>query len=321
MKQLKSKTAAMMTISAVIIVIILVLITVWVGKSTQKDTEKAARTVSVLYLDELAGRREQVVENNLQNNIQTIRVAIGLLSEEDLSDKAHLEAYQSHMKKLYKLEKFAFVDTEGLIYTSLGTQKNIDDYAFDYKTLSEPEISILNIDSPDKKVVIAVPVDIAFAGKTLSVCFMEIDMKVMLSGVSMDSGNNDATFCNIYTKDGIALSNTILGGLSVDDNLLTAMKQASYESGYSFDSFLEAFQSGNKGEVSFTYKNIRETLSFVPVAGTDWQLTYLVRESVISDEINYITDDIVRRSIIQSAIIIIAIIFIMNFGGLTYNIK
>ena len=308
MKQLKSKTAVMMTISAVIIVVILVLITVWVGRSTKKDTEKAARTVSVLYLDELAGRREQVVENNLKNSIQTIRIAIDLLSKEDLSDKAHLEAYQLHMKKLYKLEKFAFVDTEGLIYTSVGTQTNIGDYAFDYKTISKPEISVLNLDTPNKKVVIAVPVNIAFAGKTLSVCFMEIDMQVMLAGVSMDSGSNDATFCNIYTENGIALSNTVLGGLSVDDNLLVTMKQASYESGYSFDSFLEAFQSGKKGEVSFTYKNIRETLSFVPVAGTDWQLTYLVRESVISDEINYITSDIVRRSIIQSAIIIIAII-------------
>ena len=308
MKQLKSKTAAMMTISAVIIVVILVLITVWVGRSTKKDTEKAARTVSVLYLDELAGRREQVVENNLQNSIQTIRIAIDLLSKEDLSDKAHLEAYQLHMKKLYKLEKFAFVDTEGLIYTSVGTQTNIGDYAFNYKTISKPEISVLNLDTPNKKVVIAVPVNIAFAGKTLSVCFMEIDMRVMLAGVSMDSGSNDATFCNIYTENGIALSNTVLGGLSGDDNLLVTMKQASYESGYSFDSFLKSFQSGSKGEVSFTYKDIRETLSFVPVAGTDWQLTYLVRESVISDEINYITNDIVRRSIIQSAIIIIAII-------------
>ena len=298
----------MMTISAVIIVVILVLLTIWVGRSTKKDTEKAVRTVSVLYLDELAGRREQVVENNLQNSIQTIRVAISLLSKEDLSDKAHLEAYQLHMKKLYKLEKFAFVDTEGLIYTSVGTQTNIGDYAFNYKTISKPEISVLNLDTPNKKVVIAVPVNIAFAGKTLSVCFMEIDMQVMLSGVSMDAGNNNATFCNIYTENGIALSNTVLGGLSSDDNLLAAMKQASYESDYSFDSFLEAFQSGKKGEVSFTYKDIRETLSFVPVAGTDWQLTYLVRESVISDEIDYITNDIVRRSIIQSVIIIIAII-------------
>ena len=313
MKHLKGKTVGFITISSIAIVVILVLTTVWLGRSTAKDTDQAVRTVSVLYLDELAGRREQVVENNLQSSIKTINIAIELLSEEDLSDKAHLEAYQSRMKKFYNLDKFAFVDDEGLIYTSLGTQTNIYEYGFDYKTLNEPEISVLNLNSPNKKVVIAVPVNIPFESKILKVCFMEIDMTVMLSGVSMDSGQNDATFCNIYTTEGIALSNTVLGGLSSDDNLLDAMKNATYENGYSNESFLKTFQSGAKGEVSFTYKDIRETLSFVPVKGTDWQLTYLVRESVISDKIGYITSDIVRRSIIQSAIIIAAIMGLFAF--------
>lgn len=72
----------------------------WLGRSTKKDTDKAVRTVSLLYLDELAGRREQVVENNLDNNIQTINVAIGLMDENDLDSKAHSEAYQSNMKKI-----------------------------------------------------------------------------------------------------------------------------------------------------------------------------------------------------------------------------
>lgn len=313
MKRLKSSTVSFITVCSLVIVIVLVFTTLWVGQSTRKDTDRAVRTVSVLYLDELAGRREQVVENNLQNNIQTIRVAMDLLTKDDLSDKAHLEAYQSRMKQLYKLDKFAFVDTDGLIYTSVGTQKNIDEYGFDYKTISKPEISVFNLQSPQKKVVIAVPVNIPFAGKTLSVCFMEIDVKVMLAGVSMGAGSNDATFCNIYTDGGIALSNTVLGGLSAEDNLLTAMKDAKFEEGYSFESFKEAFQSGKKGEVSFTYNNIRETLSYVPVNGTNWQLTYLVRESVIGDKISYITKDIVTRSIIQSVITIAAILGLFAF--------
>lgn len=45
-------------------------------------------------------------------------------------------------------------------------------------------------------------------------------MKVMLSGVSMDPGSDGVTFCNIYTKDGIALNNTVLGDISVNDNLI-----------------------------------------------------------------------------------------------------
>ena len=310
---MKNNTARITVLCSLIIAVIMILGTIWAGQSAKKDTEQAVRTVSLLYLDELAGRREQVVENNLQSNIRTIQVAIGLLSEEDLSDKAHLEAYQSRMKKLYKLDKFAFVDTDGLIYTSQGTQNNIDEYGFDYRTLSEPEISIFNLNSPEKKVVIAVPVSIPFGGKTLTVCFMEIDMGVMLSGVSMDAGSGGATFCNIYTTDGIALTNMVLGGLSSEDNLLTTMQAAEYEDGYSYDSFLKEFQAGHRGEVSFKYNGIHETLSYVPVNGTDWLLTYLIRESVISDEISYISDGIFRRSIIQSVITVIAMLGMFAF--------
>ncbi len=304
----RRSTVGFITAGSMLIVCILVLSTLWMGQSAKNDTDKAARTVSLLYLDELAARREQVVENNLQSNIKTIRIAIDLLTDEDLSDKAHLEAYQSRMKHLYNLDKFAFVDTDGLIYTSLGTQTNINEYTFDYRTISKPEISVLNLDTRDKKVVIAVPINIPFNGKALSVCFMEIDMKVMLAGASMDSGGDGATFCNIYTNQGVALSNTVLGGLSADDNLLVAVRNAEFEKGYDYDSFINDFQSGKKGEISFTYKGIRETLSFAPVQDTDWQLTYLVRESVISDKIGYISSDIVRRSIIQSVIIIAAIL-------------
>ena len=64
----------------------------WMGSRARRDTEEAVRSVSLLYLDELAGRREQVVEDNFQEKIQTIRVAIDLMTDEDTSDKAHLEA-------------------------------------------------------------------------------------------------------------------------------------------------------------------------------------------------------------------------------------
>ena len=127
-KQVKSnRTATIAVVGSIILAVILVLGTVWMGYNAKRDTEDAVRSVSLLYLDELAGRREQVVEKNLQDKIQTIRVAIELMTEEDLSDKAHLEAYQTRMKQLYHLDKFAFVDTDGLIYTSAGTDNNIAD--------------------------------------------------------------------------------------------------------------------------------------------------------------------------------------------------
>ena len=293
-------TAHIAIIGIFIVATILVLGTIWMGHSARDKSEEAVRTVSLLYLDELAGRREMVVENNLESCINNINISIELMENIDISDEKHLQAYQAKMKKIYNLEKFAFVDTEGTIYTSLGRQDNIGDYNFDYKSLTEPEISIMNQNIEDKKVIIAVPVDLQLEGKKLCACFAEQDMDVMLSGVSMENSKEDATFCNIYTADGMALSNTVLGGLAVEDNLLEAMQNAKFDKGYSYDKFIDEFQNEKRGVVSFTYGGNKETLSYVPVPGTNWQLTYLIRESVISQKIGSISSSIINRSVIQS---------------------
>ena len=309
----RSSTTIVAIVGGIIVVALFLLGTMWSGRRAAKDTNEAVHSVSLLYLDELAGRREQVVASNLQNKIDVIQVAIELMTSEDLSDLKHLQAYQSRMKRLYNLDRFAFVDENGLIYTALGPQTNIDDYQFDHVTLTEPEISILNLRSTEKKVIIAVPVSIAFEGHTLNVCFMEIDMKEMLSGVSMESSEGDATFCNIYTTDGIALSDTVLGGLAVEDNLIEAMERAQFEGDYSYDRFIQEFSSLKRGVVTFTYDGIQETLSYVPIEGTDWLLTYLIRESVISEQIGSVTNGIITRNLVQTALTVAAIVVLFAF--------
>ena len=310
----RKKTTTMTAIlGGVVLVLILVFGSIWTGRSARTDTESAVHSVSLLYLDELAGRREQVVAGNMQEKIDVIETALDMMTEEDLSDPEHLQAYQAKMKKLFVLEKFAFVDTDGLIYTSLGTQTDIDQYQFDYLALEGPEISIKNLKSEDKKVIIAVPVHMNFQGKEFVVCFMEIDMEEMLSGVSMAAQEDGSTFCNMYTSDGIALTNTVLGGLAVEDNLLEALVNAEYNPGYSYEKLLQDFAEGKRGVICFTYDGINETLSYVPVTGTDWFLTYLIRESVISENISAISDGIIRRSMIQTILTVAVLIGMFIF--------
>ncbi len=311
-KQRKHNVTSIAIAGTILVAVILILGTIWMGHAAKTDTEDAVHSISKMYLNELAGRREQVVENNLQRRIQDAQIAIDLMDPSDLKSKSSLEAYQSRMKSLYHLDRFAFVDTDGLIYTSMGTQTNIDEFKFDYKTISEPEISIFNLSSADKAVIIALPVDIRFQNKRLCVCFMQIAMDEMLAGVSLDANPGDSTFCNIYTKDGIALTNAILGGLAEEDNLVEAMLHAEFDEGYSFDVFFESFRSDESGEVSFTYDGIRETLSYTPIVGTDWVLTYLIRESIISERIASISNSIITRSVIQS--VLTALVLIAMFG-------
>jgi len=308
-----TRTLSIAIIGSAIIAAILILGTFLLGNLAGKDTKTAVRNVSLLYLSELAGRREQVVSDALDDYIRDLDTALGLIEAKDLENIDSLRAYQLRMKQLYDLDKFAFIDSNGLIYTSRGTRNDIDQYQIDYEKISEPEISIKNPGSREKKVIIAVPADnVMVEGNRLVVCFMEIDMNTMLRNVSLSS-NNNITFCNIYTKSGVSLTDIVLGGLASEDNLLDAMKRAEYEKGSAYESFVRDFENGASGVASFTYNGINETLYYVPVHGTDWMLTYLIRESIIGEQISTISQSIIIRGLIQSILtaIVLAGMFIL----------
>ena len=296
----KNSTLLFAITGGLIVAVILIIGMIWMGRSASQSTVKAVRSVSLLYLNELAGRRKQVVEDTLNNNIATIKVATNLMEEDDLKDLEHLQAFQTRMKKLFKLEKFAFVDTKGLIYTSLGMQTDIDKYEFNHKTISGPEISIKNVKNEDRKAVIAVPVDIPFNGEKFTTCFMEMDMHEMLAGVSMTSQDENVTFNNIYSAEGYALSNLVLGGNATEYNLFEAMNHAEFDKGYSLEKMMQDFTERKNGVVSFTYEGQEETLCYIPIAGTDWMLTYLIQENVIRDKIIGVNKKLIRDSAMLS---------------------
>ncbi|MBQ3683009.1 MAG: response regulator [Succinimonas sp.] len=322
-----TRTALITILGCVLLALILIGGTIQTGSSAHKDTADAVRSVSLMYLDELAGRREQVVEEKLNGNIKVINIAVELIDSEDLSDLDHMRAYQRDMKKLFKLKRFAFVDEDSMVYTAdEGIQNDIKEYSFDPVTIARPEISIKNEKSLDKQVVIAVPIrdkKLSVNGKQLVACFMEIDMNTMLQGVSMTPKNSATTFSNLYTADGVALTNTVLGGLAVEDNLLEALEKAQFDEGYTAAGVIQDFRSGKRGAASFTYNGIPETIDYVPVKGTNWQLTYLIQEKVISGRIDSISDGIIRRSVLQSvlAILVLGALFAFIIAQIRSNAR
>ena len=202
LKQGRDRTGAKKTglistavIGVLAVAAILIIGTMWTGRSASRDANKAVRSVSLLYLDELAGRREQVVAQTLEGYVEDLDTAIGLLEDKDLASVENLQDYQTRMKQLYNLEKFAFVDENGIIYTSMGTRTDINLYTFDYKTISGPDISVKDSGNGDRKVIIAAPVDrLDLCGNTLVACFMEMDMERFLNEISLQSGSNNTTF-------------------------------------------------------------------------------------------------------------------------------
>ena len=82
-------------LGGLIVAVLLILTTLWTGRSTKLNAEQAVHSASNFYLQELAGRREQVVFSNLTSSIENMRDALDLLDENDLSDMEHLQAFQA----------------------------------------------------------------------------------------------------------------------------------------------------------------------------------------------------------------------------------
>lgn len=317
MKDKKHSNVILVAIfGGILVATVLIIGNIALGHRASNDTETAVHNVSLLYLDELAQRRQQVVSTTINGYITDIDIALDLMEPDDLSSTENLHAYQSRMKQLYRFERFAFVDESGLIYTSTGTRTDIGDYDFDYENISGSEVFIKTSSSGEMRVAIAKSVDhLPFEGHELVACLVEIDMDVLLKAMSLRGDtNNNTTFCNIYTKDGVALTDAVLGGLASEDNLLVALEHADMSKGYSLEQVKEDFDGHHEGYVSFSYNGIRETLYYYPIQRTDWMLTYLIRESLVGEQISSISEKIITQSIAQSfltALVLIAIFSIL----------
>ena len=274
----------------------------------------AVQNISSMFMEELAGRREQFVESKLEDYINSLEFAVELLTTENLSSEKNFQSYQYRLKHVYGLERFAFVDSNGLIYTSNGIRNDIDLYDFDYKNLSKPEISLKKAEDENKTLIVAIPINNKYYNKKkLVVSFMEITIARLLEGVSLQLDTNSAASCNIYTKDGKSLKSMVLGGLTNDENLFTAMEHATFEDGYTIDKIRADFAAHKQGSTSFTYNGMQETVYYMPVKSTDWMLTYLVRNNVSTEQMSSISEGILERNLIIAVIVLLAIIILFIF--------
>lgn len=320
MKKIKNSMMKEVVLGSVITILLLVLGTYFTGKYAKEDTEKAVHSVSLFYLKELAGRREQVIANALSDFKKNLDVTIGTLETNNLESIQDLQAHLARMKQLYSVERVAFVDENGVIYTSRGTRTDIDLYPFNHTKLSEPIVSIKNAETSSKKVIVAMPMDrVKFQNTHLVVAFIEMDMTRMISAISLQTDNNNATFVNLYSADGQSLTNLVLGKILNEKNILKILEKAEFDADSSFDMMKEDFKEGHEGVQTFTYNGIRETMYYVPVSGTTWMLTYLVRESVISDRIDSIASGITERSLFQS--LTTALVLLCVFGFVIYQTR
>ncbi len=304
----KKQTVAFAIWGGIIVAVILLLTTVWVSNSARTGTKRAVSRVSEFYLEELAGRRAQVVSEELKNNFTYMENAINILEDTDLESQEALRNFLGRVKKLHDVDKFALVDENGIVYTEHSTTSGLSRYSFLSEELQEPVISTSNLYGAEKQVILAMPVEnVNFQGARIKVCFVQINIDEMISSLTLQTSYNE-TYCNLYYRNGESLTTDDFGYLSAGKNLLFALSDADMAEGYQYVQFVDDFANGRPGQISFTYEETREDLCYIPVEGTNWMLTILIQDNVISNQISSISLEMMKHGIIQIAITVIAML-------------
>ncbi len=304
----KKQTIAYGIVGGIIIAAILLITTIWVSNSARIGTNQAVNRVSKFYLEELAGRRAQVVSEELKNNFAYIENSLAILESSDLESQETLRAFLGKVKKLYGVDKFALVDENGIVYTEHSTASGLGRYAFLSEELTEPVISTVNLYGAKKQVILAVPVeDIVFQGSRIKVCFIQINIDEMLSSLTLQTSDNE-TYCSLYYRNGESLTNSDFGNFKGENNLLSALSQADINNKFNYEQLEDDFENGISGQISFKYQGYQEDLCYIPIEDTNWMLTILIRDNVISDQISSISSGMMSRSIIQIVITVIVML-------------
>ncbi len=295
-----------------IIAAILLMTTIWASNKARAGTAQAVSRVSEFYLEELAGRRAQVVSEELKTHLAYMKNALDVLEPSDLESQESLRQFLGRIKKLYGVDRFALVDENGIVYTQHSSASYVNEYAFLPEELKEPEIYTQNLYGAKKQVILAMPVeDIFFQGVRIKICFIQINISEMLSSLTLQTNDNE-TYCNLYYRNGESLTNDSFGYLTAGKNLLSELKEAEMKAGSSHERLSDDFANGRPGQISFQYQGAEEELCYVPIEGTNWMLTILIRNNVISEQISSISSDMMERSIIQIVITVLVMLVVFS---------
>ena len=309
-KKQKNQTVAFAAAGGIFIAAILLITTIWVSNSARVSTNQAVNRVSEFYLDELAGRRAQVVSETLKSHFAYMNNALAVLDEADLRSQGTLRRFLGKVKELYDVDKFALVDENGIVYTEYSTASGLERYSFLSEELTGPMITISNLYGTSKQVILAVPVEnISFQGAQIKVCFTQINIEEMLSSLMLRTDSNE-TYCSLYHRNGEDLTNNEFGNIISGDNLLTALSEADIEEGFSYEQLVNDFTEGNSGQISFRYNDSLETLCYIPIENTNWMLTILIRNHVIRDQIHSISTTMIKRGVTQIIITVTVMLIV-----------
>jgi hypothetical protein len=294
-KKITDKTLVLTAIIGSLLIMAMVIAnTLWVSKQSSDATNEAVSAVSSFYLEAMADRRAKIITNLINNNFDEMEKAVDYIDHEKIDSQEELRDTIGRIKSLLGLSRFALVDNDNIVYTRYTTYTGRTRHAFlSEEVIKSRTISTVSLYGSSKQLCLAIPTpDLSIMGKPFKACFVQLDIKDIVDLLAFD--DQGRTHFALYSKNGGNLSGTELGPVISDHNLFDAIKGIVSEDVWKENH--ESFENVAEGSMTFVSGEAEETLCYVPIQGTDWEMAVLIRESVIQDQIR----DISEKTLLQA---------------------
>ena len=292
MEQKKKITNKTLLLTAVIgSLLIMSMVTanaVWVSKQNGAATDEAVSAVSAFYLEAMADRRAKTITNLINNDFDEMEKAVAFIETEQVNSQEELRSTIGKIKSLLGLNRFALVDEDNIVYTQYTTYTGRTRHAFlSEETIKGRTISTVSLYGSSKQLCLAIPTpDLSIMGKPFKACFVQLDIREIVDLLAFD--DQGRTHFALYTKNGGNLSGTELGPVISNHNLFDAIEGIVSEDVWKENH--ENFENEAEGSITFSSGGAEETLCYVPIQGTGWEMAVLIRGSVIQDQIRVISE-------------------------------
>ena len=312
-KKITEKTVTITAaIGSILIVIMLIANTYWASRQAISSTNQAVSAVSAFYLESMADRRAKTITNLINNNFDYMEKAVSVIDDEKIESQEDLRAAIGRMRRLLSLNRFALVDEDDIVYTQYTTYTGGSRYPFlANKTLDSKMISTVFMYGSSKELCLAIPIDIKIIGKQFKACFVQIDINDIVDLLAFD--DQESTHFALYSANGGNISETELGTLIGKSNIFDATKGCVSEE--KWNSFRDDFANGKRGALTFTINGMVDTICYQPVPDTGWELVVMIRESVIQDQIQEISEKSLRTNYYQ---IVFLLVVATLFSGILF---
>ena len=278
------------------------------SNQTLLKTEETVSAVSVFYLGTMADRRAQTVSNQINNEFSQMEKAIAFIRDEEIKSQEELRDTLGRIRSLLSLNRFALVDQDDVVYTQYTTYTGKSRHEFlSEEKMDDRIISSVSLYGSSKQLCLAIPTpDLTIMGKPFKACFVQIDIKDIIDLLAVD--DQGRTYFALYSKNGNNLSGTELGPIISYQNILdTAQGLVSKDVWQeNYDNFAE----DKRGSMTFSSGEAKETMCYVPIQGTGWELAVLIHESVILDQIRDISKNDLSTNRNQIAFALVAMLFL-----------